>query len=100
MIALLFYTIAAIALAAIAISFYLLAQRKRLKQALVSAGTAYAVLEAVNATQAEELHLLRLRERAIIRHAESLIAERNLLRAQLVACTEAPRFPVVTRGQA
>lgn len=55
-------------------------------------------LEVTIECQAEQLHLMGMREQALIRHGNQLIEERNLLRAQLVACTEAPRFPVVTRG--
>lgn len=97
---LLFAIISCIALVAIGISFYLLRQRRKLRRGLVSVGCSYALLEATNAGLREELHLMRLREQALIRHGNQLIDERNLLRAQLVACTEAPKFGIVRRGNA
>lgn len=85
------FGISGIAIAALFIAAYLLDQRRKLLHALVTAGNAYAAVR-------EEAYLMKLREAALIRHARQAIEERNLLRAQLVAYTEPPRFGRVLRG--
>lgn len=96
----LFYAIASIAMAAIGYAMHLLSQRTRLRTQLRLADQQLEVtLRAVdNYRELVELH--KVREAAVIRHARGLYEENNLLRAQLVAYSEPPRFGFVRAGDA